>query len=210
MEPSEQALSRLLSGRPGLSRPEKEELLEAILAEVEPAARTESARSWWGVLGALGAAAGAAAVLWVSPVDPDAGFAARGAGQGPQLTVVCAGTTVAGRCNVGGALMFELADAKRFSHAALFAFREDGTALWYAPAHAQGASVAIEHDGGLVLLPTKVELGADHPPGRYTVTAVLSQRPLGRDEIRALYERSLGDARIDPGAVLVQTEVVVQ
>jgi hypothetical protein len=202
----EHRLSRLLSGRPGLSRPEKEEILDAVLvasAEPEPAAQRHG---WLGVFAAL--AVGAAAVLIFTmpapPPEPES-FTARGRVTGPQLTAVCAATDVAGACSTGGELLFELADASAFTHVALFAFREDGTAIWYAPDET-GHSLAIERGVAMALLPRRVTLGPEHTPGPYTVAAVLSTRPLQRAEVREIYEHpeSHRDARV------VETEVEIR
>lgn len=203
----EHRLSRLLSGRPGLSRPEKEEILDAVLvasAEPEPVPQRHG---WLGVFVALAVGVGAVLVLSMPAPPPEpASFTARGRATGPQLTAVCAATDVAGTCSTGGELLFELADANAFTHVALFAFREDGTAIWYAPDDEAGQGLALERDVAMALLPRRVTLGPEHTPGRYTVAAVLSTRPLQRAEIREIYEHpeSHRDARV------VETEVEIR
>ena len=194
-------LARLLSGRPGLSRPEKEEILDAVLAEVAPQEEVAERRGWFGVVGALVAAAAALVLVLVpGPAPEEETLTARGAGDKPVLTVVCAATSEAGRCNRGGELLFELADARRWRHAAVFAFREDDTVIWY------DDDAALEHDGATVLLPLRAKLGADHPPGRYDVAAVLSTRPLDRATIRRIYEKPEAHRE----AVVVEAQVEVR
>jgi hypothetical protein len=206
----EHRLARLLSGRPGLSRPEKEEILDAVLARTAAAPAAEP-RQHHGLAGVLLAVfAGAAGVLLVAspsstpPMTDE--FTARGAPTGPSLTAVCAATSVAGTCASGGELLFELADAGAWSHVALFAFREDGTAIWYAPQHDDGESLAFEREPAMTLLPRRVRLDDEHPAGRYTVAAVLSRRPLHRPEIREIYEHpeAHSDARV------LETEVQIR
>src|SRR5690606_31240646 len=155
----------------GLSRPEKEEILDAVLAATSQAHAPATTRhGFFGVL--LAIAAGAIGVLLLgmpseAPSRDDA-FTARGHATGPQLTVVCAATSTAGVCATGGELLFELADAQTWTHVALFAFREDGTAIWYAPDDEHGDSLAIPRDDALALLPRRVRLDDEHPAGRYT------------------------------------------
>jgi hypothetical protein len=159
-------------------------------------------------------AAAAALVLLLVPPPPeeDSPFTARGAvdqsahslrsgaaGGKPQLTVVCAATSEAGRCASGGELIFELADARAWSHAAIFAFREDDTVIWY------DDDAALEHAGDTVLLPLRAKLGADHPAGRYDVAAVLSTRPLDRATIRRIYDNP--EAHRDAVVVEAQVEI---
>ena len=194
-------LARLLSGRPGLSRPEKEDILDAVLADVAPE-ETAERRGWFGIVGALVAAAAALVLVLVpGPPPQEATLTARGAGDKPVLTVVCAATSQAGRCDRGGELLFELADARQWRHAAVFAFREDDTVIWY------DDDATLEHAGETVLLPMRAKLGADHPPGRYDVAVVLSARPLDRATIRRIYDNPKAHER---EAIVVEAQVEVR
>ncbi len=183
---SERAVSRLLSGRSTLSRPEHEAIaravLEATAAELE-VAPAPSRRRWWltGLLAAAAAVALAFVLLPEDPVEPDP-FTARGGSPGPQLQMECEPT-----CQPGGHVLLEVADVVAFRHVAVFAFRDDDTAIWYAPSTAEGTSVAVP-EGTRGLLPFRIELDQTHPPGRYEVVAVFSVGPLGRADVREAYE----------------------
>lgn len=201
-------LARLLSGRPGLSRPEKEEILEAVLDRVQPEAPESSwSHGWLGVVLAMASAALALVLIprSIPPLDNDE-FTARGTNRGPQLSAICAATSVPGRCAQGGELLFELADGAAWSHIAMFAFRSDGAVIWYAPDEPAGVSLTLEHEGRIVLLPKKITLGSEHVPGRYDVVAVLSTRPLDRAAIRRIYEAP----RAHPEARVVEVPVWVR
>lgn len=181
---SDRAIGRLLAGRARLSRPEHESIaanvLAAAAAEVAP---TPSTSKWWWPAGILVAVA-AAALLVVSLSDdpasnkPDS-FTARGGAEGPQLQLACEPD-----CRPGAYVALEVGDADAYSHVAVFSFREDGVAIWYAPGDAAGTSVALPEQG---LLPFRVELDEAHPAGRYDVVAVFSTVPLGRDALRSAY-----------------------
>ncbi|MGH1346488.1 MAG: hypothetical protein ACRBN8_33285 [Nannocystales bacterium] len=197
---SDRAIGRLLSGRARLSRPEH----ESIVANVLQATAVEAAPSkqkWWWPGGILVAVAVAAVVLVILPdeprppeVDP---FTARGGAQGPQLQLACEPT-----CTAGGHVTLEVADADAYSHVAVFSFREDGTAIWYAPGDAAGRSTALP-SGATGLLPFRIELDAAHRAGRYDVVAVFSKTPLSREALRSAYQE-----RSDSVAIVERVLVV--
>lgn len=181
---SDRAIGRLLSGRARLSRVEHESIAASVLAATAAEAATVPVKSkWWWPTGILVAAA-AAAVLVVSlpddpePVEPDA-FTARGGAEGPQLQLACEPN-----CQPGARVALEVGEAEAFSHVAVFSFREDGVAIWYAPGDAEGASVPLPERG---LLPFHIELDEAHSAGRYDVVAVFSMVPLDRESLRSAY-----------------------
>lgn len=189
-EDADRAIGRLLSGRARLSRPEHESIaarvLEATAAEVVPASTSRS--KWLWPTGLLLAAA--AAVLLVvalpdgaDPVDPDPDpFTARGGSEGPQLQLDCDPD-----CTPGSQVVLEASDIGAYSHVAVFSFRDDGVAIWYAPGDKGGTSVPLA-PGTRTLLPFRIELDEAHSQGRYDVVAVFSQTPLDRDALRAAYQ----------------------
>ena len=184
----DRAVARLLSGRDSLSQPEHEAILGAVLeaTAAEPASEPERVRWWWPAGFAALLAVGLA--VWLLPTDPpapdpDDAFVARGGSDGaPQLELHCEPT-----CRAEGRVELEVADTQDFEHVAVFAFREDGAVIWYAPATDEGKSVPLP-DAPRGLLPFQIEIDDAHPPGRYEVVAMFSKTPLDRDAVRAAYE----------------------
>lgn len=204
----DRAVARLLSGRDGLSRPEHESILGAVLqataAEEAAAPQAEPESGWrrwlWPAGLAAALAVGLAVVLSPEqasvPDEPDP-FTARGAAEGPQLELRCEP-----QCSPGATVALEVADSAPFEHVAVFAFREDGAAIWYAPKTADDRSAAVP-EGERGLLPFRIALDDAHPPGSYAVVALFSNTPLDRDAIRSAYEK-----RLDSVAIVERTLVV--
>ena len=176
---SDRAVGRLLSGRARLSRPEHESIVASVLqATADEAVPAPSRSKWWWPTGILVAAAAAALVLVLlpgdpPPTDPDP-FTARGGSEGPQLQLTCEPG-----CTSGAHVVLEVADADEYSHVAVFSFREDGAAIWYAPGDAAGESLPLP-EGARGLLPFRIELDETHRVGRYNVIAVFSKTPLSK------------------------------
>lgn len=205
----EEILSRLLSGRDKLSRPAKEAILDGILDGVAPLAAPRPT-SWWGVMLAVGAALSLLVLIGPSlrPDPRDDAFTARGTTSGPVLTVLCGADRRPGACPAGSELLFELSDVARYDHVAMFAFREDGVVIWYAPG-ADDASTQRTPAGATTLLPFRAHLGPQHPPGTYEVVAVLAAQPLTRAAAQQIYEATeKGSA--PPRTSLVRRQVVVR
>jgi hypothetical protein len=206
---AEQRLAhRLLGGARTLSRPEKEDILDAVLAEVAPERSRSARHAWLGVALACTAAGVLTVVLAPKPMRQLAaeGFVARGGPDvEPQLSVLCAEDFGPGRCRSGSQFMFEVAGAQRWTHLALYAERSDDVVLWYVPAEPDGRSIALDDTAPLALLPEQVHLGDDHPPGRYEVVGVFSNRALDRGEVEdVVFGRASFPAQV------VLREVVVQ
>lgn len=197
---SDRAIGRLLSGRARLSRDEHESIAASVLAATAAETTTAPAKSkWWWPAGILVAVAAAAVLLVSLPDDPGPGepdaFTARGGAEGPQLQLACEPN-----CRPGAHVALEVGEAEGFSHVAVFSFREDGVAIWYAPRDAEGTSVALPEGG---LLPFHIELDETHTAGRYDVVAVFSTVPLDRDSLRSAYRD-----RPDTVAILERVLVV--
>lgn len=202
-EDSDRAIGRLLSGRARLSRPEHESIAARVLeATANEAVPTPSRNKWWWPTGLLVAAAAAALLFALlpdgaKPLDPDTDpFTARGGSEGPQLQLDCEPG-----CTPGAQVVLEASDAGAYSHVAVFSFREDGAAIWYAPGSEAGTSVPLG-PGTRALLPFRIELDEAHRPGRYDVVAVFSKTPMGRDALRAAF-------RDRPGTVAIVERVLV-
>lgn len=206
----DEIMSRLLSGRDGLSRANKEVILDGVLDTLSTQA-SERRRSMWGLLIGIGAAVAAAVLIvpqvYVSELTEGQGFSARGKTSGPVLTVLCAADRVAGSCASGSELLFEVANADEYNSVALFSFRPDGAVLWYAPAQLGDRSRAVAL-AGTTLLPVRAHLGAEHPAGEYEVVAVFSHEALSRAEIQAAYDSV--EQRGDRGPRVVVRTVVLR
>ncbi len=176
--------SRLLSGRPALSRPEKEAILESVLAQVAPRARWRRGL----VVGTLAVAAAAGAFVLV-PRGPHDELTARGGELPPGFEVSC----VPAPCTTGSKLVFDVAPGGAASERAVYfaAVGQRGdTRIWYFPGTADGHSVAVPRGGGV--LDTGIVLGSEHAPGSYAIEGVFSAAPLDRAAVRAILDR--GDA----------------
>jgi len=181
--------SRLLAGRRGLSRPEKEAILARVLAGVAPRRR-------WGRRLALGAiaAAAAAGLLVVLPASPRDELTARGGGRVAGFEVTC----VPAPCAAGSKLVFDLTATDGAAYFAAFASRGD-TRIWYFPNAPRARSQAVPPGGGV--LDTGIVLGPEHTPGDYVIEGVFSAEPLDRPAIRA---------RIERGGAIVTRRMVVR
>jgi hypothetical protein len=165
--------SRLLAGRRGLSRPEKDAILGAVLARVD---RRPLRRGL--VIGALTAAAAAAMIaLLVRPRDE---LTVKGGELAPGFEVTC----LPAPCTVGSKLVFDITSTGDATYFAAWGHMERGSAfsgsstfIWYFP-----ASRRIPDGGGV--LDTGIVVGPEHEPGTYTIEGVFSTEPLDRDAIR--------------------------
>lgn len=182
----DRAVARLLSGRGSLSRPEHESIAAAVLRATTAEATEPAPTRWWWPAG-IAALVAVGLALWflppsAPPDEPGPDFVARGAAEGPQLELRCEPA-----CRPGAHVVLEVADAEDYGHVAVFAFREDGVAIWYAPTSDDGRSAAVP-GGTRGLLPFRIDLDDAHPPGHYDVVALFSREPLDRDAIRSAYE----------------------
>lgn len=216
MDPQrERVLFRLLGGAPDrLSRPEKEAILADVLAHAErPAHGHKPARSgWWAVVFACAVAAALVLVVRTEPspavLHHDDALVPRGLGDAvPQITILCDDRPLAGACPTGSELGFEVAALGRMTHLSMYAKREDGPVIWYAPATADGRSLALDAAHDTALVSERVTLGPEHPPGRYRVVAVFSTQPLDRDAIKAVMRAERPTSR---DVVVVERELWVE
>ena len=159
--------SRLLSGRRGMSRPEKEQVLDRVLSRVEPRLPRRLA-----LAGAAAVAAALAVVLVIRPGGSRDQLTARGGELPAGFEISC----VPAPCAAGGKLAFDITSTGGATYFAAFARRGDAW-IWYFP-----QSHAIPPDGGV--LGEGIVLGPEHVPGTYTIEGVFSDAPLGRAEIR--------------------------
>jgi len=194
-------IPRLLAGRDRLSRPEKEEILEAVLAGVAPA---RSTRWWW--LTAPAVVAAAAVTLLVAAPWRESGprdeLAARGGGTpSAALKLHCAEA-----CTTGAKLLFDLDGTSGYRYFAAFARRGDGVVLWYFPDTPEGTSVDLDAAKTSGVLDRSIVLGGEHTPGRYQIYGVFSQAPLTRAQ---LHEAFTGDSA-GPGTAVVAQELDVR
>jgi hypothetical protein len=85
----------------------------------------------------------------------------------------------------------------------VFARSPAGTILWYT----SGRDVERDVEHGV--LADAAVIGTDHPPGRYRVFAVFSDRELSRDAIKQLFDDQ-GRARAAPGVEVVEKELEIR
>jgi hypothetical protein len=161
-----------LSKQDGPSRVEKEVILDAVLEETSGSQRA----SMWPRVGALAAVFAGVLVAVVLLRPPSEGeFRARGAQEEIAIEVSCEG----GVCAQGARLLFEVTADPKYGYLAAFARRPDGAVLWYFPESESAASAAV---GGL----SAIVLGAEHVPGDYVLTVVLSEVPLDRAGVKRI------------------------
>lgn len=170
--------SRLLAGRRGLSRPEKEAILHAVLARVEP----RPPRWRWRVATAAALVGAVAVAVVLLPGRPRDELTARGAALPAAFEVTC----LPAPCAAGSKLAFAVTSTGDAAFLTVVA-RRGQTLIWYFPDTPDGRSVAIPPGGGV--LDRGVVLGPEHAPGDYTIEGVFSREPLDRTAARAWLDR---------------------
>ncbi|MDQ3338842.1 MAG: hypothetical protein M4D80_27065 [Myxococcota bacterium] len=187
--------SRLLAGRDRLGRIEKDAILANVLADVAPARK----RAWWWF--AVPAIAVAALVaLLVIPRGKDDEFGVKGGGEAmASFTPTCG----ASPCARGGKLLFDLHGTTGYRFFSAFGRDQGGKVIWYVT----GRELERALKNGV--LDETVLLGDEHAAGTYRVYGVLSQTPLDRDGIKALFDDT-GRVRATPGVEVIEKELVVQ
>jgi hypothetical protein len=166
--------SRLLAGRRGLSRPEKDAILDGVLARVEHRPLKRGL-----VIGALTAAAAAATIVML--VLPRDEMTAKGGDLPAGFEVTC----VPAPCTIGSKFVFDITSTGGATYFAAWAHMKRSPDeshrqvfwIWYFP-----TSRRIPDGGGV--LDTGIVLGPEHTPGTYTVEGVFSSEPLEREQIR--------------------------
>ena len=180
---------RLLRHKGGLSRVEKERILEKVLADVDRSPPT--ARRWFTVsLAGVAAVAAAVAVGWWATGrgwrgQEQAGapeFAVKG-GAEPGFRAYCLGDRGPAPCARGLRLLIDLTVTDALPHFAAFARGHEGTIVWYFPER-EDARSPVAKSG---LFTEGILLGDEHAPGTYTIVGVFSQEALTRARVRALF-----------------------
>jgi hypothetical protein len=177
-------VSRLLAGRRGLSRPEKEAILECVLAQVAP-------RPVWRrrvAIGVLALSAAAVAALALLPAAPRDELTVRGGELPPGFEVTC----VPAPCAVGAKLVFDITSTGGAAYFAVLARGADRV-IWYFPSTPEGRSRPLPRGGGV--LDTGITLGSEHAPGTYTIQGVFSDAPLDRAAVRGLVDQGAAISR---------------
>lgn len=178
-------LNRLLSGREGLSTPDKEEVLAKVLGE--RAARP----TWWSrpsfrITALLLATSAVIALVWVQqPGSTQSDFTPRG-DPNPSFELSCLNAGIASTCREGSAVAFRLATPGP-AYFSAFTLTAEGAALWY---FSNVDTRQPRTDGVLELAPV---LGAQ-PAGEVVVIGVFASEPIEKATLR---ERlSQGDTRL--------------
>jgi hypothetical protein len=195
---SKHGLSRLLAGRDRLSRLEKEQILDQVLAQTAPRRRTR----WW--FAAMPAVAAAVTILLVLAPKREPEFAARGGSQ----AVGAFKPACAHGCGAGDKILFDLAGTAGYRYFAAFSQRADGTVLWYFPSSDTDKSVDLSQGLGSGVLDRGIVIGSEHPAGTYKVFGVFSTEPLSRKDLRDRFD----DVHVTagPGTSVVVQELVVR
>jgi hypothetical protein len=174
MAETDDELDALLA-RGRLSAPEKERMLERLLAGAAP-----PRRRWRALFPIAGLATAAAAVTLVLLAGRD-GFRARGEGGGV-LEVGCR-TGARDRCPSGELLLFRVSGVDRPAWLAAWAEpASGGERVWYFPT-ANAAAPRIEPRSSPQVLSQGVRLGPSQPPGRYQVKLLLLPAPPTRESV---------------------------
>jgi hypothetical protein len=196
---STRLVHRLLAGRRGPTRGEKDDLFAAVMREVAPPRRPR-----WSApaLAVLGAAAALLLAPWlVRRDDAPPALVARGDAGAATFSAFCAG----GPCRPGDTLLLEVAPAD-WPHFAAFARRDDGTVIWYSPTD-DGAS-AVATSG---VLASGIVLDDVHRPGTYRIYGVFSRAALDRVAIRARFQPGSDQtASAGPDTAVVVRAVVIE
>jgi len=164
-----------------LGGPHYDEILERVLAR--SAAREAPARSrprWW-LLAA--AALVPVAAIWVVLARPKVpALTPKGAvGVAGAIEISC-GKSGGHICHPGDTLMFAVDAAVVSGHLGAFAERIGDAVperIWYFP-DSTGHSPAVAAGPGTVVVPSGIRIGPEHAPGRYRVTAWITQREPSR------------------------------
>ena len=202
MVKSKLGLSRLLAGRNRLSRVEKEQILDSVLAQTAPRRRSR----WW--FAAMPAAAAAVAILLVIAPwhgrEQGGDFTARGGGH----VLGAFKPTCARGCTAGDKILFDLSGTQGYRYFAAFSQRADGSVLWYFPASDDEKSLDITHQLRSAVLDRGIVIGSEHPPGTYRVFGVFSDEPLSRQQLRDRFD--VARLTAGPGTSVIEQELVVR
>lgn len=201
MVTSKHGLSRLLSGRNRLSRLEKEQILDSVLAETAPRRR---ARWWFAAVPAVAAAVAIVVVLALPSQHEPAEFTARGSGH----ALAAFEPTCAGGCVSGSKILFDVAGTEGYRYFAAFSQRSDGTVLWYFPSSDADTSIDLAQQAGSGVLDRGIVIGSEHPAGTYRMFGVFSTEPLSRQQIRERFDDATVTA--GPGTSVIERELVVR
>ncbi len=201
MVTSKHGLSRLLSGRNRLSRLEKEQILDSVLAETAPRRRS---RWWFAAVPAVAAALVLVLVLVPSGRGAQGDFTARGAGH----ALGAFEPTCAGGCMTGSKMLFDVAGTEGYRYFAAFSQRADGTVLWYFPSSDDATSIELAQQAGIGVLDRGIVIGREHPAGTYRVFGVFSTEPLTRQQIRERFDDV--NVTAGPGTSVIERELVVR
>jgi hypothetical protein len=194
---STRLVHRLLAGRRGPTRREKDDLFAAVMREVAPP------RPRW-IAPSLAALAAAALLLapWLGRRgDAPPALVARGDAGAATFSAFCAG----GPCRRGDTLLLEVAPGD-WPHFAAFARRDDGTVIWYAPSDDGRSATATPG-----VLASGIVLDEVHRPGVYHVYGVFSRAALDRAAIRARFQPGSAATAASAGpdtAVVVRALVI--
>jgi hypothetical protein len=190
-----------LAGRNRLSRPEKEQILDHVLAQSAPRRRS---RWWLATMPAIVAAVTVLLVLGPWRGSEQGEFTARG---GDHLLGAFK-PRCAHDCAAGDKILFDLHGTIGYRYFAAFSRRADGTVLWYFPRSDDAKSLDLSRELGSGVLDHGVVIGSEHPAGTYRLFGVFSNEPLTRAQIRERFDAEHVTA--GPGTSVIEQQLVVR
>lgn len=168
--PSKPLVNRLLSSRNAMAAPDKELMLEQLLAASAPAA----SRKWWRPLIFAVPVVLALVLILLKPTEAE--FTARGS-NAPTLALACDPNP----CALGGRLVLKPTAPQRYL--SVVALGSDGMAIWYLTS-ADLQSPVMRSDEGI--LRTGISLDATHGPGSFEVVGVFTETPVTQEQVKAM------------------------
>ena len=107
----------------------------------------------------------------------------------PFVVIECTGSGERGGCHRNSVMIFKIHPPRDQNYFSAFARHiETNTAVWYYPATKDGRSLFIEQADAGQLLTDGIVIGDGHLLGKYEVISIFSNRALGWDDIRELFE----------------------
>ncbi len=185
-----------------LGGPHYDEIFERILARTASAeVRSRPRWSRWGLFATAALVPAAAAWLVVARPHVSAPTPKGADGVNGAIEVGCgAGGRV---CRQGDTLMFAVNAATATGYLGAYAERIGDAVperIWYFPA-ANGQAPMVSAAQGTIVLPEGIQIGPEHAPGRYRVTAWLAEQPPTRAPLDAQ------DVAAPPAAATFEIEV---
>lgn len=181
MKDEEARLDQLLAGG-SLGGPRYDEIFERVVPRTAgaEAGRPRRWRRWWLVMSAALVPAAAAWLVLARPKGPPP-TPKGAAGLSGAIELGC-GVAAGHVCRAGDTLLFSVNSAVASGYLAAYAERigdPSSERIWYFP-RTGGRAPLVSAGQATVVLPEGIRIGPEHTPGRYRVTAWITQSPPSR------------------------------